>query len=200
MRSTHKAHQLISEFLSGGEVVIDATAGNGHDTLFLADLIGVSGTVYAFDVQQEAIENTQERLEKAGFLDRVIVNKMGHQEMGRIIPKKHHGTISVIMFNLGYLPGSDHSITTLRSTTVVAINQGLQFLAPSGIMTVVCYPGHDEGNYESKSVSEYLGRLDSERYSFEKYVNEEAKVSAPFLVVITKIESSQELPIVNLSS
>ena len=189
MRSTHRAHQLIREVLSGGEVVIDATAGNGHDTLFLAELIGISGLVYAFDVQDQAIGNTRQRLERAGLADRVIINKTGHQEMDRIISREHHGAVSVIMFNLGYLPGSDHSITTLRGTTVAAITQGLQFLAPSGIMTVICYPGHDEGNYESKSVSEYLGRLDSERYSFEKYVNEEAKVSAPFLIVITKLES-----------
>ena len=90
------------------------------------------------------------------------------------------------MFNLGYLPGGDHSITTLKETTLEAISQGLELLAPEGIMTIVCYPGHKEGKNESILVDEYVKKMDSNKFEFCKYINETASEDAPFLIKIKK--------------
>ena len=97
--------------------MVDATAGNGHDTLFLAQQVGTDGKVYSFDVQQEAIGMTRSRLEEAQLSDRVIMCETGHENLEEVIRALHLGNVSVIMFNLGYLPGGDHSITTLNETT-----------------------------------------------------------------------------------
>ena len=104
MKSTQLAHSLISDKLCGGEVVIDATAGNGHDALFLANLVGVSGTIYAFDVQKDAINNTRLKLQETDYFESLRLINSGHEKMRESISAEHHGRIAVIMFNLGYLP------------------------------------------------------------------------------------------------
>ena len=186
MKSTQLAHSLISDKLFGGEVVIDATAGNGHDALFLANLVGVSGTIYAFDVQKDAINNTRLKLQQMGYSELLRLINLGHEKMRESISAEHHGRIAVIMFNLGYLPGGDHSITTLKETTLEAISQGLELLAPEGIMTIVCYPGHQEGKTESILVDDYVKKMDSNIFEFFKYINETASEDAPFLIKIKK--------------
>jgi len=186
VKSTQLAHSLISDKLFGGEVVIDATAGNGHDAFFLANLVGVSGTIYAFDVQKDAINNTRLKLQQMGYSERLRLINSGHEKMRESIPAEHHGRIAVIMFNLGYLPGGDHSITTLKETTLEAISQGLELLAPEGIMTIVCYPGHQEGKTESILVDDYVKKMDSNKFEFCKYINEKASEDAPFLIKIKK--------------
>ena len=186
MKSTQLAHSLISDKLCGGEVVIDATAGNGHDALFLANLVGVSGTIYAFDVQKDAINNTRLKLQETDYFESLRLINLGHEKMRASISAEHHGRIAVIMFNLGYLPGGDHSITTLKETTLEAISQGLELLAPEGIMTIVCYPGHQEGKTESILVDDYVKKMDSNIFEFFKYINETASEDAPFLIKIKK--------------
>ena len=186
MKSTQLAHRLIKAKLFGGEIVVDATAGNGHDTLFLANLVGHNGTVYAFDVQKEAIENTHVKVAEAGHSSVLRLVNSGHEKMRESVLPEHHETIKVIMFNLGYLPGGDRSITTLKETTLEAINQGLELLAPGGIMTIVCYPGHDEGKVESTLVDDYVNKIDSKKFTFQKYSNKSAAKEAPFLIEIRK--------------
>ena len=186
MKSTQLAHSLISDKLFGGEAVIDATAGNGHDALFLANLVGVSGTIYAFDVQKDAINNTRLKLKETDYFEGLRLINSGHEKMRESISDEHHGRIAVIMFNLGYLPGGDHSITTLKETTLEAISQGLELLAPEGIMTIVCYPGHQEGKTESILVDDYVKKMNSNEFEFFKYINETASEDAPFLIKIKK--------------
>ena len=113
------AKQLIALRVMPGDTVIDATVGNGHDTLFLARLVGREGLVYGFDIQQVALERTAARLQEAGLQDRVQLIHAGHEELKKYVPD----FVQAVMFNLGYLPGADKSVTTLGHTTLRAIKQ-----------------------------------------------------------------------------
>ncbi|MDQ6976634.1 MAG: class I SAM-dependent methyltransferase, partial [Ghiorsea sp.] len=129
MQLTDIAQTWLNEHIQIGDAVIDATLGNGFDALFLAQSIGKTGTVYGFDVQQEAINNTtlllqQEPCQQAFSLQ-------GHQYMMAHIPQEKHGHIQAIMFNLGWLPNSDKSVITHANTTILALEQSLQLLAPN---------------------------------------------------------------------
>ena len=186
MKSTQLAHQLLSDRLEGGEVVVDATAGNGHDTLFLARQVGPSGTVYSFDVQEEAIGLTRSRLEAAQISDRVIMSETGHENLDQVIRNPHWENVSAIMFNLGYLPGGDHSITTLKETTLTALRKALEGLRNGGFLTVLCYPGHEEGLEESAEVLTFLESLDQSSFLTKNYRDAFAPDNAPFLVSVQK--------------
>ncbi len=142
-------HHLLRAHLVPGDAAIDATVGNGNDTLVLAGLVGPSGTVVGFDVQQVALDVAAAKLAKAGLT--ATLHRCGHESMLDVIPQAMHGNVRAVTFNLGYLPGSDHAITTMASTTVAAINAARQLLAPDGLITVVCYR-HDEGQRELDAV------------------------------------------------
>ncbi|MGR9100640.1 MAG: class I SAM-dependent methyltransferase, partial [Gammaproteobacteria bacterium] len=107
-----KAHRRIAERLGGYDVAVDATVGNGHDLLFLAECVGQEGRVYGFDVQQSALDAARERLDKTGSGTRVTLFLCGHESMYDRIPAADRGRIAAVMFNLGYLPGGDKTVTT----------------------------------------------------------------------------------------
>ncbi|HED16552.1 MAG TPA: methyltransferase domain-containing protein, partial [Gammaproteobacteria bacterium] len=142
IRLTDYARDFISQGIKSGDTVIDATAGNGHDTLLLAEGVGQSGTVYAFDVQEQAIRTVRLRLDQAGQLQQLKLVHGGHQTMSQHIPRSIHGTITAIMFNLGYLPGADHQLTTQTDTTLRALDLACVLLAPGGKLSIIAYPGH----------------------------------------------------------
>ena len=104
-----------------GDVCIDATAGNGNDTLLLCELVGKEGKVVAFDIQQVAVENTKQRLSEAGFLERAQVLLESHTNMAHYAEE---GTVSCIVFNFGYLPGGDHNLSTQKETSISSSRQG----------------------------------------------------------------------------
>jgi len=147
---------IVSKAVSEGDIAVDATAGNGYDTLFLADLVGDTGMVYAFDIQQQAIDTTRERLKAKGFDKRVRLILDGHQNMDRYINKG----IKAVVFNLGYLPGDCHDITTKFYTTLAAVNKSLGLLLPGGIVTIAAYRGHGEGYEEDIALYDFLSDLD----------------------------------------
>lgn len=153
----HWAQELIMQALQPGGVAIDATMGNGHDTLWLCELAGGEGRVYAFDVQPEAIDSTRARLEANGVADRAELILAGHQHMAEFV----HGQADVILFNLGWLPGIEHAVTTRTETTLAAVNAAVELLKPGGVMTVCVYPGHDEGKRELAALLEWAKGLDS---------------------------------------
>ena len=124
-----------------GDVVIDATLGNGHDTLELAQLVGETGHVYGFDIQKDAVEHTRARLENEGLAARCSLYQLGHEQM----LTKVSVPVRYVSFNLGWLPGGDKTITTLWPTTKKALESALSLLLPLGVCTVCAYPGHLEG-------------------------------------------------------
>jgi tRNA G37 N-methylase Trm5 len=135
--SLNQSHDIIKKIINEGDVVVDATAGNGNDTLLLAKLVGEKGRVYAFDIQQDAINNTIKKLQDNNLDPRVTVIKDGHQNMDKYV----NDGIKAVMFNLGYLPGGDHSIATKGDTTITAVKKSMDLLMVGGIITVVIYYG-----------------------------------------------------------
>lgn len=164
------AKEMIENAVFPGACVIDATMGNGHDTAWLCELVGESGKVYAFDVQQEAVDRTAERLEQAGFRQRAELFCLGHEHMAEVI----HQQADAIVFNLGWLPGAEHGVTTQTSTTLLAVEAALSLLKEEAIMTICIYPGHEEGTKELHALLEWASKLDDRRYDamIKCYVNQ----------------------------
>ena len=138
------ASEILRQAVSPGDRVIDATMGNGHDTAFLCSLVGEEGRVYAFDLQEGAVASTRERLRAAGLLSRAELFLLGHEHMAGVVKEP----VKAVVFNLGWLPGGDHRITTRCTSTEKAVLSALELLKPGGIVTVCAYPGHEEGNRE----------------------------------------------------
>ncbi|MFC7337255.1 class I SAM-dependent methyltransferase [Haloferula chungangensis] len=184
-RPTAAAHRMVAEVVKEGDLAVDATAGNGHDTLFLAGLVGESGRVLAFDVQEAAILSTRKRVSDAGVESRV---ELRHESHGKLLERVGRGGASAVMFNLGYLPGGDHAVTTEVGESSKAVVQGLFALKPGGVMTIVCYTGHPGGAEEAAVVVMGLERILEEGTAgaFALVVGEPSRDKAPFLVVVRK--------------
>lgn len=152
-------------------VVVDGTAGNGHDTLFLARLVGARGMVHAFDVQPRALARTAERLAEAGLEERVALHGRGHEELAAALAS--HGVwpprITAAMFNLGFLPGSDRSLTTRPDTTLTALDALLPLMVPGGVVSLHVYAGHPGGADEAAGLDRRLAELDWDRWRVARY-------------------------------
>jgi len=152
-----QSHEYAKKIVHAGDTVIDATMGNGHDTAFLAELVGDAGKVYAFDIQQEAVENTRARLEKLGLSEWCILINDSHDRLDQYVC----GPIKLAMFNLGYRPGGDHSLCTRGETTMRAIKAALDKLTAGGLIIVVIYHGGDSGFEERDYLLNELPKLNS---------------------------------------
>jgi 16S rRNA C1402 N4-methylase RsmH len=183
---TTQAHQFIQCHLNAGEIAIDATIGNGHDTLFLARQVGEKGLIYGFDVQQQAIDSTQTRLNNDLDFKNTLLFNTSHENLNEFIPKQHHGKIKTVMFNLGYLPGNDKSIITQAKSTLLALNQALELLATNGDITIMAYPGHSGGDEETKQIKQWCSQLNLDKYVMEQ-INSSEKDSAPVLFTIHQL-------------
>lgn len=164
------AREMIEDAMFEGARVVDATMGNGHDTLWLCELAGTSGQVYAFDVQPEAVQRTAQRLDDAGMADRAMLFCEGHEHMAERV----HEPVDVVVFNLGWLPGAEHGVTTRVETTLKAVDAALGILREDGLMTVCIYPGHEEGKRELCALLEWARELDPRRFDvlLKAYLNQ----------------------------
>lgn len=144
---------FILTHLKEGDTAADFTMGNGHDTEFLCKTVGKSGHVYAFDIQELALESTKKRLCDAGLADRATLILDSHSNASKYITTP----LKASMFNLGYLPGSGKKeITTMRHTTLPAVKFAIENTAPDGIVLIAIYPGHEEGDAEGKMIDDLL--------------------------------------------
>lgn len=141
---------------------IDATAGKGNDTLFLAETVGENGHVIAMDIQQQAIDATGILLEKHKLSGRVQLVVDSHINIGNYAEEN---SVDAIMFNLGYLPGGDHQIATKGDTTIEALGEALKLLKPLGMISLAIYHGGDTGFEERDTVLNWLKQLDSQKYT-----------------------------------
>lgn len=182
---TEQAHQIVGQVLLPGDIAIDATAGNGHDTVFLALRVGLTGRVLSFDIQAEAIEKTRARL-LAADLANVELIPHDHAGLSDLIPSHDRGCIRAIMFNLGFLPGGDKAIITRVGSTVKALRSALDVLMPGGVLTVIAYPGHPGGDEESASVAEIFRQLGADRWSTEVRASTVSNAQSPLLFVARK--------------
>ncbi|HKI60429.1 MAG TPA: class I SAM-dependent methyltransferase [Mariprofundaceae bacterium] len=161
---TAEIHHFLSSKIKEGDRVIDATLGNGHDTLFLAKAIGDSGHLFGFDIQSTAIENTNQLLMGHGIEERTTLMQASHARMAERIPEPFHGQIRAIMFNLGYLPGTDKSVTTAIDSTIAALEQSCSLLTKHGLISLLAYTGHAGGMDEYMAVKTWAERLNENEY------------------------------------
>lgn len=154
--------KVIREHVQEGDLCIDATAGRGNDTVFLSELVGPTGKVLAFDIQEDAVNSTRALLEEKGFSDRAEVFLQSHSEMGS---HAQAGTVSCITFNFGWLPKGDHNIFTRKETSIPAIEAGLELLADGGIMTLIIYYGRETGFEEKDALLSFFPTIDSSKYT-----------------------------------
>lgn len=182
-RPTTLVQDLLARLIEPGDRVIDATAGNGHDTVFLAEHIGASGLVLAFDVQQTALRSAGERLAEAGLADRVRFILGSHAAMA---DHAEPASVAVIMFNLGYLPGDDHALTTETPGTLAALDAAALLLRQGGALSVVCYPGHPAGALEALAVEEWMAARAADGWRVARYGALGTRRPAPFLLLARK--------------
>ena len=147
---------FIMQHISEGDTVVDFTMGNGNDTLFLSRAVGESGKVFAFDIQEDALVSTRAHLIENGAPENYTLICASHHRVREFVNEP----IKAGMFNLGYLPRSGRkAVTTMRETTMPAVEEALKLLAPDGVLIVAIYPGHEEGALEGDMLREYFSGL-----------------------------------------
>lgn len=182
-RLTHAAHLLWSQKIQAGDVVVDATCGNGRDTLMLANLVGDSGTVHAFDLQASAVTATKNLLQASGIQPdsaRVRLHCVCHTRMTEVVGME---SASLVVFNLGYLPKGDRSIKTEPESTVKAIQSAMEVIQSKGLISVMAYTKHHGGMDEYQAVKTLCSELPT-----DEWVSAESNLlnrpSAPRLISI----------------
>ncbi|MFD2671195.1 class I SAM-dependent methyltransferase [Marinicrinis sediminis] len=188
------AQQLVARKVQPGHVVIDGTAGNGHDTIHLAKLAGRTGHVYAFDIQEQALASTRQNLSAhQGLSDRVTLLQASHSEMSLHIPSKWHQQVQAVMFNFGFLPGSNQQIVTLTETSIAALEDAFSLLKKGGILTAVLYPGHAGGDEEAHAIEKWATALSSSVAQVLSYRMINSQGNPPYLIAVEKrIASSRD--------
>jgi len=213
------AHASVERAVTPGSMVVDATAGNGHDTLFLAGLVGPAGLVLAFDIQPEAMANTRAALENAKLTARVRLFLTGHENIAACLqgntappplgqlaasltakvppdPARYlSGTpqVSAAMFNLGFLPGSEKEIATRPSTTLAALIGLLPAMLPGAVLSIHCYSGHDGGREESKAVLEWAARQPATCWRVYRYATWNKNRGAEDLILMERLKQVKKL-------
>ncbi|MEG0450891.1 MAG: class I SAM-dependent methyltransferase, partial [Lysinibacillus sp.] len=161
------------------------TAGNGHDTLFLAQLVGDDGQVFAFDVQKSAVDATLNRLLDNALEHRALVLHAGHEQVAKYVQKP----VAAAIFNLGYLPGSDHDIITRPNTTIQAIQALLDLLKVGGVIVLVIYHGHEGGKEERDAVIDYVSALPQKYVHVLRYEFLNQQNDPPFIIALEKVKA-----------
>ncbi|MFP4229406.1 MAG: class I SAM-dependent methyltransferase, partial [Salinivenus sp.] len=185
------AHFFVSRAVHLGDVVVDATVGNGHDTAFLAAQVGETGCVYGFDVQSIALARTRDRLRSTGVLKDVELVHAGHESMAEYIPESLYGRVGAVMFNLGYLPRSGSERITRASTTLPALDQAVEVLRPGGVITVVLYTGHEGGEAEAEAVHTWAAHQPQSALNVLSYHFVNQRNDPPRLLVVEKGSDDQ---------
>ena len=176
------AAEALRQVVQPGDVVVDATLGNGHDTRLLAELVGETGRVIGFDIQAEAVARTEAALREAGLLARCELHAVGHERLAEFVS----GPVRAVAFNLGWLPGGDKSVTTRWESTQVAIASALTLLAPGGLCSVCAYPGHAAGDEERQQLLDWLAKLRPQAFNVLHHRFLNAGVGAPECFLIQK--------------
>ncbi len=182
--ATQLAHVLLRSCLHPGDWVVDATVGHGLDTLFLAAQVGPGGRVFGFDVQAIALESAAQRL--AGQAQVTLFHE-DHAGLEQHLPAEARGRLAAVMFNLGYLPGTEKETITQPSSTLSAVQQALEMLAPGGVLTLILYPGHAGGDVEAEALRAFCHALPAE-FPVTQYRRLNARRSAPELLIVQRAQ------------
>ncbi|CUH94288.1 hypothetical protein P22_0354 [Propionispora sp. 2/2-37] len=157
MNAVKVAQKLLKDKVKQASLVLDATMGNGSDTLFLAEQTPPEALVYAFDIQKTAIEKTREQIVQNNWAHKVHLILDSHANMNKYLPDNQK--LDVVMFNLGYLPGGSHSLVTKAESTVMAIKKAVARLAVGGRISIVAYTRHNGGQEETLAVEQFVSSL-----------------------------------------
>lgn len=193
MRLTQKVHQHLETIVEAGETCIDATAGNGHDTLLMAQLVGPNGRVIAIDIQAQAIDATERRLAKANQLAVCELILGDHSEELERLQATIEGTVRALTFNLGYLPGGDKHLISIPEKTIQALEASTRLLCSGGTLFVTAYRGHPGGELEAKQVEQWMDRFQRAGWDIEthKPATQEIKSMPPILWIAKKPEADR---------
>lgn len=161
INTTYLAKEFILATLKKGNIAIDATMGRGNDTLLLCELVGEDGKVFAFDIQEDAINSTKQKLEEYNFMDRVELILDSHENMDKYVNK----SVDLIVFNLGYLPKGNHNIATKPETTINALKKAMKILKIKGSISLCVYQGGDTGFLEKDMIFEFLKEIDYNKFT-----------------------------------
>lgn len=186
--AVHVVRMIITEVLKCGGTAVDATAGNGNDTLFLAHLVGSEGQVYAFDIQEKALNTTRRLLERHNAARQVTLLNTGHEGLDKLVPEP----VDAVVFNLGYLPGGDHALVTRPDTTITALKSAIGLLRQGGRIAMVIYTGHPGGAEELYAVEQFTSGLEGAGFNVIKinYLNRSAH--APVIIIVEKAGALHE--------
>ncbi|MFD2922783.1 tRNA (mnm(5)s(2)U34)-methyltransferase [Halobacillus naozhouensis] len=185
-RVLHYAHELMTDVLTMGDIAIDGTCGNGHDTLLISQLVGETGHIYGFDIQDEAIFNTKQRLIDHQAIEQTTLIHDSHATIEQHIPIEHLTRLKAAIFNLGYLPGSDKSVITEANHTLSSIQSILSYLQKGGLVVLVVYYGHPGGEEEKTALLDYVSHLDQRQYNVLQYGFINQRNQPPFILAIEK--------------
>ncbi|MFC4404788.1 class I SAM-dependent methyltransferase [Gracilibacillus xinjiangensis] len=180
------SHQLLKEIVLKGDTVIDATCGNGNDTLFLSKLVGQHGKVYGFDIQAAAIVNTRKKIETEDYLKNVTLIHDGHEAIDKYIAVNEE--VAGAIFNLGYLPKGDHAVVTKPVSTIQAVERILKRLTLGGRIVLVVYHGHEGGTEEKNHLLTFCENLDQNYYQVLQYQFINQKNQPPFILAVERIK------------
>ncbi len=167
MRLTEQVHLKLKKLLHPGDTAIDATAGNGHDTLALAEQVGPTGKVIAIDLQAAAIEATRIRLDRAGQLAQCELLQADHADALAVLAADHPASVAAITFNLGYLPGGNKQVTTSPPTTLRALETAKELLKVGGVLMLTAYRGHPGGIQEANQAASWMRALPKQNWQVE---------------------------------
>ncbi len=179
------AHELMQDTISPGDFVIDATCGNGFDTVFLGELTGSTGKVLAFDIQEQAIQTTKQLLNQHQ-LTNVELILAGHEHVEQYIPTEMKNKIAGAIFNLGYLPRSDKQVITKPTTTIQAIDALATNLKPGGVIVCVVYYGHNGGLEEKEALLNHVKDINQDDYRVLQYGFINQVNNPPFILAIER--------------
>lgn len=156
MKLTEIVHARLADYLQPGDIAIDATAGNGHDTCFLAEKVGSNGQVIAMDIQEDALAATRIRLAEKRLVARVELVLGDHTQQLEDLARTRPGSAAAVLFNLGYLPGGAKSIVTTPANTGRALESARSLLRLGGLLCVTAYRGHPGGPEEAAAVEAWM--------------------------------------------
>ena len=156
--------------------------GNGNDTILLSSLCKETGHVYAFDIQEQALAHTRQRLLDADAPQNYTLLLESHTNIDHYVQPE---SVSCIVFNLGYLPGGDHTKATQASSSIEALTRSLSLLKKGGLISLCIYSGGDSGFEERDAVLSWLKNLDSHKYLVIRsdYYNRPNNPPIPVLII-----------------
>ncbi|MCT3132139.1 class I SAM-dependent methyltransferase [Lactococcus lactis] len=193
LKQLEMAHWMLKDIIKTNDVVVDATMGNGYDTQFLAEL---GAKVYAFDVQEEALNATEKRLDDAGIKNQIFKKNLsnlltepsvnlilsGHEKLSEYVKEP----IKAAIFNLGYLPKTDKSVVTRADTTLTALDALTNQLVVGGRIAIMIYYGHEGGMEEKDAVIKWTSNLPQKDWEVTSYAPLNQIHTPPILVLIEK--------------